>query len=203
MNKVAWSTSDTLIRPDNLDSRAFKLNKTEIQPFRIRRTTRDAWGKIVTWPFRGGRPERQPLLLFLERLWSRRQLQSLCAAFASYLSATMFAIVLLAALVLTVFWMLNIFVVQPFLSPLKNLPGPEPRKGLGFQGHLRNVLEYVCSIMNKIDTLWSIVHESTSLSKATHEDYTKKYGRNIRIKGLANVSVSITSSSIVKQLITL
>lgn len=51
--------------------------------------------------------------------------------------------ILPGSLALVVLWALNILVVQPFFSPLKNLPGPEPKRGLGFQGHLKAVLESV------------------------------------------------------------
>ncbi|KAH8119398.1 cytochrome-450 hydroxylase [Phellopilus nigrolimitatus] len=74
---------------------------------------------------------------------------------------------LLGSFILASFWVLYVLFIEPLFSPLRNLPGPDGNKGLGINGHLPKVL-------------------SVKFSRATHEEFTSKYGRNVRIKGLGN-----------------
>ncbi|THH05278.1 hypothetical protein EW145_g4912 [Phellinidium pouzarii] len=76
-------------------------------------------------------------------------------------------ITLLTSIVLSICWALYTLFIESLFSPLRNLPGPDGGSGLGINGHLASVL--------KLNT-----------SRVTHEEYTSKYGRNVRIKGLGN-----------------
>ncbi|KAL5523770.1 hypothetical protein ACEPAG_7943 [Sanghuangporus baumii] len=79
-------------------------------------------------------------------------------------------------LLLVVAWLVYTLFIQPLFSPLRNLPGPDARKGIiGLGGHLNLVL-------------------NASLSKITHEDFVAAYGRNVRIKGLGNFEDRLLST---------
>lgn len=106
----------------------------------------------------------------------------------------MFVLTLCVAVAIGVLWTINLLLIQPLFSPLRNLPGPEAKKGLGFQGHLNEVLKWDSAFFRGLETKL----EYMALAQARLNPHTRNIPVNMEeIYGLKVLQMYVFLSSAV------